>query len=130
MKDIQHIGPAIKARRQARGWSQAALCEAAGNAINTSTLSTTENGMSLPNVMAAYAVAKALGTTVEALIEEANNPGGCSQPQRKRRKGARRTLAHGGRMEAKPRYYAASSEYPVGFTAGECNARHVRPGRA
>ncbi|CRP85898.1 MULTISPECIES: LexA family protein [Pseudomonas] len=81
MKDIQHIGPAIKARRQARGWSQAALCEAAGNAINTSTLSTTENGMSLPNVMAAYAVAKALGTTVEALIEEANNPGAVRSPK-------------------------------------------------
>lgn len=80
MNDTQHIGPAIKTRRQARGWSQATLCEATGNAISVTTLSTTENGMSLPNVLAAYAVAKALGTTVEALIEEATNPGTARNP--------------------------------------------------
>ncbi len=80
MKDTLQIGPAIRSRRQARGWSMAALCEATGNAIYTSSLSTIENGQSVPNVIAAYAVAKALGTTIEALIEEATNPGQARSP--------------------------------------------------
>lgn len=70
MKGKYSIGPAILSRRVARGWSLQRVCDETGGAIYPSSLSAIEKGESVPSVLTAFALAKAYGTTVEALIEE------------------------------------------------------------
>jgi len=75
MKETFSIGPAILRRRSARGWSLQRLCDEAQNTLYPSSLSAVEKEDSTPSVMSAYYLAKALGTTVDALIAESVNPG-------------------------------------------------------
>lgn len=75
MKDKFTIGEAILRRRQARGWSLQRTCDEAGGALYPSFLSSVEKGKSVPGVNIAAAIAAALDTTVDALLEEAHNPG-------------------------------------------------------
>ncbi len=70
MKPTLDIGPAIKARRHARGWTLQQLCDETGGAIYTSHLSSIERGKMTPNVAIAAAIAKALSVSLDALIEE------------------------------------------------------------
>ncbi len=71
MNDKFSIGPAILRRRMARHWSLQRLCNESHNAVYPSALSAIEKGSSVPSVLNAYALARALGTTIDALIEEA-----------------------------------------------------------
>ncbi|MFT0722015.1 helix-turn-helix domain-containing protein [Pseudomonas aeruginosa] len=80
MKETFSIGPAILRRRLARGWSMQKTCDEAGNALYPSFLSAVEKQSSMPSVAIAYALAKAFGTTVDALIEEAIAPGSTPAP--------------------------------------------------
>lgn len=64
------IGPAILRRRQAQHWSLQRLCDAADNVVYPSALSAIEKEKSVPTVLTAYALAKAFGTTIDALIKE------------------------------------------------------------
>lgn len=80
MKDKFTIGEAIRRRRQERGWSLQRTCDEAGGALYPSFLSTVEKGGSMPSVAIAAALAAALDTTVDALLEESANPGGSIAP--------------------------------------------------
>ena len=75
MNETFSIGRAILRRRSSRGWSLQKLCDEAENKLYPSSLSAVEKETSVPSVMAAYYLAKALGTTVDALIEESASPG-------------------------------------------------------
>lgn len=68
------IGPAVFRRRRELGWSMQRLCEAAGNGIYTSYISDLEKENSNPTVDKAYAIANALGTSIDTLIEESLDP--------------------------------------------------------
>ena len=80
MKDKFTIGEAIRRRRQERGWSLQRTCDETGGALYPSFLSTVEKGASMPSVAIAAALAAALDTTVDALLEESANPGGSIAP--------------------------------------------------
>lgn len=56
----------LRALRNQRGWSQAALAEASG--VPRPTVSAIETGRVVPSVEAALALARALGTTVERMF--------------------------------------------------------------
>lgn len=64
------IGPAVKRRRQALGWTMQRVCDATGGALYTSYLSDIEKDKSTPSIDKAYAIATVLGTTIDELIQE------------------------------------------------------------
>lgn len=64
------IGPAIKRRRQALGWTLQRVCDETGGALYTGYLSEVEKGKSMPSVDKAHAIATVLGTTIDQLIDE------------------------------------------------------------
>ena len=57
----------LKTRRADRGWTQAELAERVG--VSRKTINTVENGIFVPSTVLALRLAKALGTTVEALFQ-------------------------------------------------------------
>jgi len=69
------IGAAIKRRRQALDWTLQRLCDETHSALYTGYLSDVEKEKSTPSVDKAHAIAVALGTTVDKLIEESVNGG-------------------------------------------------------
>ncbi|WP_420479464.1 helix-turn-helix transcriptional regulator [Brevundimonas sp. FT23028] len=56
----------LKEARQAAGLTQAELAEKAG--VSRKTINTVENGVFIPSTILALSLARALGTTVEALF--------------------------------------------------------------
>lgn len=60
------LGSRLKAVRTAAGLTQAELAERAG--VSRKTVNTVENGIFIPSTLLALGLAKALGTTVEALF--------------------------------------------------------------
>lgn len=62
------IGPEIRRRRKALGWSLQKLCDETGGEVYTGYLSDIETGNSKPGYDKAYWIAKALGVTLEELI--------------------------------------------------------------
>ena len=65
------VGRAIRARRLARRESQVALAARAG--VADATIRAVELGRTAPHRATLDAVARALGTTIDALIAEARN---------------------------------------------------------
>ncbi|QBI21153.1 helix-turn-helix domain-containing protein [Egibacter rhizosphaerae] len=66
------IGARLRARRHEAGWSQVELAAAAG--VSRQLVGAVEAGRHLPRVDAGAALARALGTTVEALLEPGAAP--------------------------------------------------------
>ncbi|WP_294353038.1 helix-turn-helix transcriptional regulator [uncultured Sphingomonas sp.] len=64
MADALHNN--LRAARDARGWTQAQLAEAAG--VSRKTVNTVENGVFIPSTIVALRLSRALGQTVEALF--------------------------------------------------------------
>tara|TARA_R110002167_G_scaffold63058_9_gene177900 strand:- start:210 stop:419 length:210 start_codon:yes stop_codon:yes gene_type:complete len=60
------LGSHLKAARTAAGLTQAELAERAG--VSRKTINTVENGVFVPSTTLALTLARALGTTVEALF--------------------------------------------------------------
>lgn len=60
------LGTHLKAARTAAGLTQAELAERAG--VSRKTINTVENGVFVPSTTLALSLARALGTTVEALF--------------------------------------------------------------
>lgn len=64
------IGPAVKRRRQALGWTLQRVCDETGGALYTGYLSDIEKDKSNPTIDKAHAIASVLGTTIDELIQE------------------------------------------------------------
>ncbi len=60
------LGSRLKAIRTEAGLTQAELADRAG--VSRKTINTVENGVFIPSTLLALSLAKALGTTVEALF--------------------------------------------------------------
>jgi putative transcriptional regulator len=60
------LGSRLKAVRTEAGLTQAELAERAG--VSRKTINTVENSVFIPSTLLALSLAKALGTTVEALF--------------------------------------------------------------
>jgi putative transcriptional regulator len=60
------LGSRLKAVRTEAGLTQAELADRAG--VSRKTINTVENGVFIPSTLLALSLAKALGTTVEALF--------------------------------------------------------------
>jgi putative transcriptional regulator len=60
------LGSRLKAVRTEAGLTQAELADRAG--VSRKTINTVENGIFIPSTLLALSLAKALGTTVEALF--------------------------------------------------------------
>jgi putative transcriptional regulator len=60
------LGSRLKAVRTEAGLTQAELADRAG--VSRKTVNTVENGVFIPSTLLALSLAKALGTTVEALF--------------------------------------------------------------
>ena len=60
------LGSRLKAIRTEAGLTQAELAERAG--VSRKTINTVENSVFIPSTLLALSLAKALGTTVEALF--------------------------------------------------------------
>lgn len=58
----------LKARRAENGWSQAQLQRASG--VPQTTISAIERGVMIPTVTVAYALAKAIGCTIDELFDQ------------------------------------------------------------
>ena len=56
----------LREERAARGWTQAELAERIG--VSRKTINTVENGVFVPSTVLALKLAKAFGTSVEALF--------------------------------------------------------------
>lgn len=67
------IGTAVRQRRRALGWTLQRLVDQAGSGLSTGYLSTLETADVAPSVYVAESLAKALGTTVDALLREAQD---------------------------------------------------------
>lgn len=74
------IGTAIRTRRQALGWSLQSLIDASGLEISSGHLATIETKDMAPSVYVVAALAKGLGTTVDALLRETVDPDKFSEP--------------------------------------------------
>ena len=57
----------LREARTQRGWTQADLAERVG--VTRKTINTVENGVFVPSTVLALKLARALGTTVEALFQ-------------------------------------------------------------
>ena len=57
----------LKAARTAAGWTQADLAEKVG--VTRKTINTVENGVFIPSTVLSLKLARALGTSVEALFQ-------------------------------------------------------------
>ncbi len=62
----EKLGNDLRAAREARGWTQAALAERVG--VSRKTVNTVENGVFIPSTLLALKLARALGRPVEALF--------------------------------------------------------------
>lgn len=60
------LGPRIRARREAAGWSQARLAEEAGTSANF--VGMVERGETLPSLPTLFVIAKVLGTDAGTLL--------------------------------------------------------------
>jgi putative transcriptional regulator len=60
------LGSRLKAIRTEAGLTQAELADRAG--VSRKTINTVENGVFIPSTLLALSLARALGTTVEALF--------------------------------------------------------------
>jgi putative transcriptional regulator len=60
------LGSRLKAVRTEAGLTQAELADRAG--VSRKTINTVENGIFIPSTLLALSLARALGTTVEALF--------------------------------------------------------------
>lgn len=60
------LGSRLKTVRTGAGLTQAELAERAG--VSRKTINTVENGVFIPSTLLALSLARALGTTVEALF--------------------------------------------------------------
>lgn len=60
------LGSRLKSVRTEAGLTQAELADRAG--VSRKTINTVENGVFIPSTLLALSLAKALGTTVEALF--------------------------------------------------------------
>ena len=60
------LGSRLKAVRTEAGLTQAELADRAG--VSRKTINTVENGVFIPSTLLALSLARALGTTVEALF--------------------------------------------------------------
>lgn len=78
-RDYQ-IGAAIRKRRQALGWGLQKLIDSAGGDMSTGYLSTLETQDVAPSVYVAESLARALGTNVDTLLNEARNPDSTTPP--------------------------------------------------
>jgi putative transcriptional regulator len=56
----------LREAREARGWTQAELAQRVG--VTRKTINTVENGVFVPSTLLALKLARAMGTTVEALF--------------------------------------------------------------
>ena len=56
----------LREARAARGWTQAELAQRVG--VTRKTINTVENGVFVPSTLLALKLARAMGTTVEALF--------------------------------------------------------------
>ena len=66
----QHFAENMRLRRMVAGYTQHELCRRAG--ISTGSVSAYENGKKCPTLSSAYAIADALGTTVDGMLEPVN----------------------------------------------------------
>jgi putative transcriptional regulator len=57
----------LRQARAERGWTQAELAERVG--VSRKTINTVENGVFIPSTTLALKLARAMGTTVEALFQ-------------------------------------------------------------
>ncbi|MFG0552167.1 helix-turn-helix domain-containing protein [Pseudomonas sp. yb_9] len=80
MKRDHTIGTAIRTRRQALKWSLQSLIDASGLEISSGHLATIETKDVAPSVYVAAALAKGLGTTVDSLLRETQDPDRFSEP--------------------------------------------------
>lgn len=67
-KGATEVGSAIARRREAKGWTQAQLAEAAG--LSQPYVSQVEAGTREPSLVVLRDLAKALGVTVDELLRE------------------------------------------------------------
>ncbi len=98
MRSVQNMGPRggdggpaawserVLERRRALGWTQAQLAAAAG--LTQQAVSYVERGAGVPRVTTMLRIARALGTTVEALLP--GEPEGETEPPRVRARPTRR----------------------------------------
>lgn len=100
----QKLRTTLRAERAERGWSQASLARAAG--ISRQSYAAIESGASVPSTEVALRLARALGTTVEALFALGDSPAATVSAELV---GPRRPLATrvalmrvGGRLLARP----------------------------
>jgi len=63
---MPELANALRATREARGWTQAELAERIG--VSRKTINTVENGVFVPSTVIALKLAKAFGEPVEHLF--------------------------------------------------------------
>ena len=63
---MPELANAVRAAREAKGWTQAELAARIG--VSRKTVNTVENGVFVPSTIIALKLAAALGTTVETLF--------------------------------------------------------------
>ena len=64
---VEGLTNGLREARTQRGWTQADLAERVG--VTRKTINTVENGVFIPSTVLALKLARALGTTVEALFQ-------------------------------------------------------------
>lgn len=69
------IGPVIRRRRRDIGWNLQQLSDAVGGKVSVGYLSMIETGKSQPSLSHVARIAKALGTSVDSMIDEATAEG-------------------------------------------------------
>jgi transcriptional regulator with XRE-family HTH domain len=73
--DLEKLGHKVRFNRHGKGWTMAQLAEKSG--VSKAYISDLENGNAgTPNIQYVYAIAVALGVTLDQLLEDAKPSGG------------------------------------------------------